>query len=51
MVKDTIDDVVAGRTDWEPHVFEGVGHLLPVEAPGAYVATLDRWLAGAARQV
>ena len=40
-----IDQIIARRPDWDLHVFETVGHLLPWEAPDAYVEVVLQWLA------
>ena len=40
-----IDDLIARRPDWNLHVFETVGHLVPLEVPDAYVDVVGRWLA------
>lgn len=34
----------ARRRRWETRAFDGVGHLLPVEVPDAYVAAVAAWL-------
>jgi len=39
-----IDQLIARRPDWAFHIFESVGHLLPWEAPAAYVEVVGRWL-------
>src|SRR6516165_48158 len=38
-----IDDLTARRPDWSLHVFESVGHLLPVEAADAYADVVAEW--------
>ena len=38
-----IDDLTARRPDWSLHVFESVGHLLPVEVAGAYADVVGEW--------
>jgi pimeloyl-ACP methyl ester carboxylesterase len=38
-----IDDLTARRPDWSLHVFESVGHLLPVEAADAYADVVAKW--------
>jgi len=38
-----IDDLTARRPDWSLHVFESVGHLLPVEVAGAYADVVAEW--------
>jgi pimeloyl-ACP methyl ester carboxylesterase len=40
-----IDYLIARRPDWNLHVFETVGHLVPLEVPDAYVDLVGRWLA------
>lgn len=44
-----IDQIIARRPDWDLHVFETVGHLLPWEAPDAYVEVVRQWLAETSR--
>lgn len=39
----------ARRPRWESHVFEGAGHLLPVELPGAYADVVAGWLSDSNR--
>jgi pimeloyl-ACP methyl ester carboxylesterase len=41
----TIDDLARRRPDWQRQVFESLGHLLPLEAPDAYVNVVGQWLA------
>jgi len=36
------------RPDWKLEVFDGIGHVPQLEAPGRFVETAERWLAGAA---
>ena len=36
------------RPDWRLEVFDGIGHVPQLEAPGRFVETAERWLAGAA---
>ena len=38
-----IDDLTARRPDWSLHVFESVGHLLPVEVASAYADVVGEW--------
>jgi len=38
-----IDDLAARRPDWSLHVFESVGHLLPVEVASAYADVVGEW--------
>lgn len=38
-----IDDLIARRPDWDLHVFESVGHLLPPEVAGAYADVVGEW--------
>jgi pimeloyl-ACP methyl ester carboxylesterase len=38
-----IDDLTARRPDWSLHVFESVGHLLPVEVADAYADVVAEW--------
>jgi pimeloyl-ACP methyl ester carboxylesterase len=38
-----IDDLAARRPDWSLHVFESVGHLLPVEVADAYADVVAEW--------
>jgi len=38
-----IDDLTARRPDWSLHVFESVGHLLPVEVANAYADVVAEW--------
>jgi pimeloyl-ACP methyl ester carboxylesterase len=38
-----IDDLTARRPDWSLHVFESVGHLLPVEVANAYADVVGEW--------
>jgi pimeloyl-ACP methyl ester carboxylesterase len=38
-----IDDLTARRPDWSLHVFESVGHLLPVEVASAYADVTAEW--------
>ena len=42
----TIDDLVARRPDWTLHVFPSVGHVPPLEVPGAYLDAVTRWMGG-----
>jgi len=41
-----IDDLLARRPDWSLHVLKTVGHLVPLEAPDAYVDVVGQWLVG-----
>lgn len=50
ITRSTIDYLAAGRPDWQLRTFEGMGHLLPLEAPHAYVASVGQWLAEGVRQ-
>ena len=36
------------RPDWKLEVFDGIGHVPQLEAPGRFVETAERWLGGAA---
>jgi pimeloyl-ACP methyl ester carboxylesterase len=36
------------RPDWRLEVFDAVGHIPQLEAPGPFVETAERWLGGAA---
>src|ERR1700675_3456279 len=36
------------RPDWRLEVFDGIGHVPQLEAPGRFVETAERWLGGAA---
>jgi len=38
-----IDDLTARRPDWSLHVFESVGHLLPLEVANAYADVVGEW--------
>ena len=38
-----IDDLTARRPDWSLHVFESVGHLLPLEVANAYADVIGEW--------
>lgn len=38
-----IDDLAARRPDWSVHVFESVGHLLPLEVASAYADVAGEW--------
>jgi len=38
-----IDDLTARRPDWSLHVFESVGHLLPLEVASAYADVIGGW--------
>jgi pimeloyl-ACP methyl ester carboxylesterase len=38
-----IDDLAARRPDWSLHVFESVGHLLPLEVANAYANVIGGW--------
>jgi pimeloyl-ACP methyl ester carboxylesterase len=38
-----IDDLAARRPDWSVHVFESVGHLLPLEVANAYADVVGGW--------
>ena len=38
-----IDDLAARRPDWSLHVFESVGHLLPLEVASAYADVVGGW--------
>ena len=38
-----IDDLTARRPDWSLHVFESVGHLLPVEVASACADVIGGW--------
>ena len=38
-----IIDLTARRPDWSLHVFESVGHLLPVEVANAYADVIGGW--------
>ncbi|MFD0854255.1 alpha/beta fold hydrolase, partial [Actinomadura adrarensis] len=40
----TLEDLLRRRPDWELRVFEGYGHLLPVEMPDEYARTVGAWL-------
>jgi pimeloyl-ACP methyl ester carboxylesterase len=44
-----IDDLTARRPDWSLHVFESVGHLLPVEVADAYADVAGEWWRQAAK--
>ena len=35
------------RPDWKLEVFDGIGHVPQLEAPGRFVETAERWLGGA----
>jgi pimeloyl-ACP methyl ester carboxylesterase len=39
-----IDDLLARRPDWQSHVVEGAGHLMPWELPDVYATVVGRWL-------
>jgi pimeloyl-ACP methyl ester carboxylesterase len=39
-----IDDLVAAHPDWSFLPIDGVGHLVPWEAPETYVAIVTRWV-------
>lgn len=41
-------DVAARRPDWTLEIFDGVGHVPQMEVPGAWLASVERWLAGRA---
>jgi pimeloyl-ACP methyl ester carboxylesterase len=41
-----IDDLVAAHPDWTLRELDGVGHLLPWEAPEAYVGIVGPWSTG-----
>ncbi len=36
------------RPDWKLEVFDAIGHVPQLEAPGRFVETAERWLGGAA---
>ena len=36
------------RPDWKLEVFDGIGHVPQLEAPGRFVETAEQWLGGAA---
>jgi pimeloyl-ACP methyl ester carboxylesterase len=38
-----IDDLTARRPDWSLHVFESIGHLLPLEVASAYADVIGGW--------
>jgi pimeloyl-ACP methyl ester carboxylesterase len=40
------DDLVLAHPGWEARSLEGIGHLLPWEAPEQYVAIVGPWTAG-----
>jgi pimeloyl-ACP methyl ester carboxylesterase len=39
-----IDHVLARRPDWDLHVLESTGHLVPLEVPERYTEAVGRWL-------
>jgi len=43
--RSVINRLTERRPDWDLHVFETVGHLLPLEVPAAYVDVVGQWLA------
>jgi pimeloyl-ACP methyl ester carboxylesterase len=38
-----IDDLAAAHPDWAFHPFDGLGHMIPWEAPTAYVSIVASW--------
>lgn len=44
IVRPMITDVMSHRPDWDLQVFADAGHLLPLELPEEYVATVAGWL-------
>jgi pimeloyl-ACP methyl ester carboxylesterase len=40
-----VDQIAELRPDWRYEQFAGAGHLLPVEQPDEYLATVGAWLA------
>lgn len=45
IVRPIVDHVLARRRDWRLRVFEGAGHLAPLEFPDDYADVVGRWLA------
>jgi pimeloyl-ACP methyl ester carboxylesterase len=43
-----IDDLVAEHPDWAYRPIDGIGHMLPWEAPGTYVGLVGPWATGSA---
>ncbi|WP_336208867.1 alpha/beta fold hydrolase [Nonomuraea sp. LPB2021202275-12-8] len=43
MIDGAIDELATLRPDWDRHVFEDAGHMLPLELPGGYAEVVGRW--------